>query len=142
MDGTLILTCSDTVDEFQLEFQSKEMVEFNSELIPTKNLIAYTEFNSLKKIGNIFLDNCFTLNMDACQPMCVLRNAAKKIQLEIHPERSYPYLQIYIPPHRKSIAIENISGAPDAFNNAMGLTTLEPGTSAVFKTTYKITHLN
>ncbi len=132
----------DTVDELQLEFQSKEMVEFNSELIPTQNLIAYTGFSSLKKIDNIFLDNCFTLNMHASQPMCVLRNAAKKIQLEIHPERSYPYLQIYIPPHRKNIAIENISGAPDAFNNAMGLTTLEPGTSAVFKTSYKITHLN
>ena len=132
----------DAADELQLEFQSKEMVEFNSELIPTQNLIAFTEFVSLKKIGNIFLDNCFTLNIDTCQPMCVLRNPAKKIQLEIHPERSYPYLQIYIPPHRKNIAIENISGAPDAFNNAMGLTTLEPGTSVIFKTSYKITHLN
>ena len=131
----------DVVDELQLEFQSNEMIEFNSELIPTQNLIKYTRFNSLKKIENTFLDNCFALNMDACQPMCVLRNPKKKIEIEIHPERSYPYLQIYIPPHRKSIAIENISGAPDAFNNGMGFTTLEPGTSVLFKTTYKITHL-
>jgi len=127
--------------ELLLEFQSNEMIEFNSELIPTQNLIKYTRFNSLKKIENTFLDNCFALNMDACQPMCVLRNPKKKIEIEIHPERSYPYLQIYIPPHRKSIAIENISGAPDAFNNGMGFTTLEPGTSVLFKTTYKITHL-
>ena len=46
---------SDTVDELQLEFQSKEMVEFNSELIPTQNLIPYVEFNSLKKLIIPFL---------------------------------------------------------------------------------------
>jgi aldose 1-epimerase len=79
--------------------------------------------------------------MDACQPLCVLRNPRKKIEVEFHPEKSYPYLQIYIPPHRKSIAIENISGAPDAFNNGMGFTTLEPGGSVSFKTTYRITYL-
>lgn len=132
----------DSVDELQLEFQSKEMVEFNSELIPTQNLIPYTEFNALKIIGNTFFDNCFTLNLDACQPMCVLRNPAKKIEIEIHPEKSYPYLQIYIPPDRKNIAIENLSGAPDAFNNGMGVTTLEAGESVLFKTSYKITLLN
>lgn len=128
----------DSVDELQLEFQSKEMVEFNSELLPTQNLIPYTQFNSFKKIDNTPFDNCFTLNTDACQPMCVLRNPLKNIQIEIHPEKSYPYLQIYIPPHRKSIAIENLSGAPDAFNNGMGVITLEPGESALFKTSYKI----
>ncbi|MEO8414987.1 MAG: aldose 1-epimerase [Ginsengibacter sp.] len=132
----------DPVDELQLEFQSKEMVEFNSDLLPTKNLIPYIEFNSLKTIGNLSLDNCYTLNMEACQPLCVLRNSSKKIEIEIHPEKSYPYLQIYIPPGRKNIAIENISGAPDAFNNGMGFITLEPGESALFKTTYKITILN
>lgn len=128
-------------DELQLEFQSKEMVEFNSELIPTQNLIPYSEFNAIKQIGNIFFDNCFTLNMEACQPLCVLRNPSKKIEIEIHPDKSYPYLQVYIPPHRRNIAIENLSGAPDAFNNGMGVITLEPGESALFKTTYKITLL-
>lgn len=135
-------TLGDSVDELQLEFQSEEMVEFNEELIPTKKLIHYHDFNSLKKIGTTFLDNCFTLNMGECQPLCVLRNHEKGVEVEIHPGPSYPYLQIYIPPHRKSIAIENISGAPDAFNNGMGVITLEPGQSAVFKTAYKITILN
>ena len=126
------------VDELQLEFQSKEMVEFNSELLPTGNLIPYSEFGSLKEIGSTAFDNCFTLNTDSCQPLCVLRNPAKKIEIELHPAKSYPYLQIYIPPHRNNIAIENISGAPNAFNNGMGFITLEPRASAVFKATYKI----
>jgi aldose 1-epimerase len=131
----------DSIDELQLEFQSKEMVEFNNELIPTQNLIPYVEFNSLKKIDTAAFDNCFTLNMDTCQPMCVLRNPSKKIEIQIHPEKSYPYLQIYIPPNRKTIAIENLSGAPDAFNNGMGIITLGPGESALFETTYKIKFL-
>ena len=129
-------------DELQLEFQSREMVEFNSDLIPTQNLIPYSEFNSLKKIDTTFFDNCFTLNTDACQPMCVLRNPSKKIEIEIYPEKSYPYLQIYIPPHRKNISIENLSGAPDTFNNGMGVTTLEPGESALYNTSYKIKFLD
>ncbi len=134
-------TLGNSIDNLQLEFQSREMVVFDSELIPTKDLIPYHEFNSLKKIGNTFFDNCFTLSVDDCQPLCVLRNAEKGIEIEIHPERSYPYLQIYTPPHRRNIAIENISGTPDAFNNGMGFITLEPGESALFKTAYKITIL-
>jgi aldose 1-epimerase len=130
------------VDDLHLEFQSVEMLEFNEELIPTGKLIEYNTFNSLQKIGTTFLDNCFTLNFATRQPICVLRNTEKNIQIEIHPDSSYPYLQIYIPPDRKSIAIENISGAPDGFNNGIGLITLKPGQSAIFNTMYKITLLN
>ena len=128
----------DQAGELQLQFQSKEILEFDDDLLPTKKLIQYDAFNSLKKIGDTSFDNCFTLNRKAAQPLCVLRNAGKKIQIEITPGISYPYLQIYIPPHRQSIAIENLSGAPDAFNNKMGVLILEPGNSVMFKTTYKI----
>jgi len=128
------------IDELELQFHSKEMVEFNEELIPTGKLTPYTEFNTLKKIGNTFLDNCFTLDHSEEQPMCLLRNTKKNIQVEIHPDESYPYLQLYIPPHRNSIAIENISGRPDGFNNG-SFKTLLPGESASFTTSYKITSL-
>ncbi|CAN5287902.1 aldose 1-epimerase [soil metagenome] len=128
----------DKIDDLQLEFQSKEMVEFDEELIPTGNLIKYEEFGSLKRFGDTVYDNCFTLNFAECQPMCVLRNQKKKIEVEIHPEESYPYLQFYTPDHRNSIAIENISGAPNAFNNGMGFKTLAAGESATFKTAFKI----
>ncbi len=129
------------VDNLQLEFQSKAMVEFNEELIPTGRFTSYEEFGSLRYLGNTSLDNCFTLNFSESRPSCVLRNTEKKIQVEIHPDESYPYLQIYTPPHRKSISIENLSSPPDAFNNEMGLKILLPGESVFFKTSYKITLL-
>jgi aldose 1-epimerase len=135
-------TLGDKIDDLQLEFQSKELVEFDDKLIPTGKLTRYEEFGSLKSFGNTEYDNCFTLNFADCQPMCVLRNPGKNIEVEIMPERSYPYLQFYTPPDRNSIAIENISGAPDAFNNGMGFATLPPGESSLFKTSFKITLLS
>jgi len=134
-------TFGGSIDELQLEFQSKEIVEFNEALIPTGKLLPYQEYGALKKIGNAAFDNCFTVNFAECQPLCVLRDPVQKLQLEIYPGKSYPYLQIYTPPHRKSIAIENLSAVPDAFNNKIGLIVLEPGASANFTTTYKLTSL-
>jgi aldose 1-epimerase len=128
------------LDELELQFHSKERVEFNEELIPTGKLSPYIEFNAGKKLGDTFLDNCFMLDSRQRQPMCILKNPGKNIQVEIHPGGSYPYLQIYTPPHRNSIAIENISGTPDGFNNG-STKILSPGETAIFKTSYKITLL-
>ena len=135
-------TFGSKIDELQLKFQSHEKIIFDEGLVPAGETIAYHEFDSLKKIGDIFLDNCFSLNFSECQPLCVLRDRVQKLQIEIYPDKSYPYLQLYTPPHRNSIAIENLSALPDAFNNGIGLITLAPQTKAIFTTTYKITPLN
>ncbi len=130
-----------SINELQLEFQSKRILDFDEGLIPTGKLTPYEDFGSLTQLGDKFFDNCFTLNFAECQPLCVLRDAQQKIQLEIHPGQSYPYLQVYTPPHRQSIAIENLSGAPDGFNNGMGVKVLEAGEKTAFETAYKITLL-
>ena len=135
-------TLGETINDLQLEFQSLKMVDFNDDLIPTGELSDFREFNSIEKIGDRFLDNCFTLDEQECQPLCVLRNANKNFEVQFFPNESYPFLQIYTPPHRRSIAIENISGPPDGFNNGLGFTTLEAGQSALFTTSYKILLLN
>ena len=134
-------TFGGSIDDLQLEFQSAAMLEFDITLIPTGKLLPYQEFGVLKKIDAIEFDNCFTVNFAECQPLCVLRDAEKKMQVEIYPNKTYPYLQIYTPPHRKSIAIENLSAIPDAFNNGVGLQVLQPGAVTSFITIYKITSL-
>jgi aldose 1-epimerase len=135
-------TFGGSINDLQLEFQSKEMVEFDEGLLPTGKLTKYEDFGSLTQLGDTFFDHCFTLNFAECQPLCVLRDVQQKIQLEIHPGQSYPYLQVYTPPHRQSIAIENLSGAPDGFNNGMGVKTLMNEQSTVFTTTYIISLLS
>lgn len=132
-------TFGGTVNELQLQFSSENLVQFDEALVPTGTLIPYSDFNTAKQLGDTFFDNCFTLKKDSTGPACVLKDEQQQLQLEIFPDTNYPYLQIYTPPHRKSIAIENISAAPDAFNNGMGLLLLQPETAAQFETTYKIT---
>lgn len=129
------------IDNLQLEFQSKEILVFNEALIPTGEMLPYQEFSSLRKIDNTCFNDCFTLNFAKGQPLCVLRDTEHRIQIEFRPDKHYPYLQIYTPPDRNSIAIESLSAAPDAFNNKMGLIILQPGENIIFATTYKITPL-
>lgn len=126
------------VDELELEFQSTEQYIFNKELVPTGEKIAYEEFSSIKPIGSIHLDNSFILDQQECQPLCVVRNKKAGVEIQLFPADSYPILQIYTPPERQSIAIENLSGPPNAFNMGKGFITLEAGQSAVFETAYRI----
>ena len=134
-------TFGDSINKLQLFFNSKEIVEFNDALIPTGKLSVYNNFATLQPIGDTTFDNCFTLQANASSPACILKDAAQQIQLEVYPDTSYPYLQLYTPPHRNSIAIENLSAVPDAFNNHTGLTIIAPDGTAHFTTTYKITSL-
>jgi len=128
------------VDEYVLQFNSDTMLEFDDTLLPTGNRIADTSFIEGKSLQGVFLDNCFELLPASAQPACVLSSA--DLRLTIIPDASYPYLQIYTPPHRNSIAIENLSGAPDAFNNGIGLQLIEPGTDTIFTTSYIISFLH
>ncbi|MEY2901028.1 MAG: hypothetical protein RLY89_134 [Bacteroidota bacterium] len=128
-----------SVDDCNIVFSSNQQLEFDADLLPTGQLIEDNRFVQGASLNGIFLDNCFELDKTLKQPYCTLSN--QSLALTIEPESSYPYLQIYTPPTRDMIAIENLSSAPDAFNNKMGLQTLEPHTTKVFKTTYTIRKL-
>lgn len=124
-------------DDWELYFKSVSMVEFDHRLVPTGRLLPFERFDQPSRIGDIKLDNCFVLEMGAghgdAQSLCTLRNPANNVSVSFVPERSYGYLQLFIPDHRQSIAIENLSSTPDSFNNQMGLKVLEPGKTASFQ---------
>jgi aldose 1-epimerase len=127
-----------SVNDLHLQIASNTKLDFDADLIPTGKLLEDTRFTSGDVLGNIQLDNCFLLNRATEQPACTLTNQAAGLQLKIFAEENYPYLQLYIPPQRNCIAIENLSAAPDAFNNQMGLIVLEPGESIAFSAAYEI----
>lgn len=135
-------TFGGVIDDLQMEFQSKGQVEFDEKMIPTGKMLRYEEFAALEKIGNRKFDDCFVLNFAECQPLFVLRDPGKRIQIEVRPDKSYPYLQLYTPDHRKSIAVENLSAIPDTFNNGIGLVILPPDANKIFTTTFRITLLD
>jgi aldose 1-epimerase len=123
-------------DQWMLWFDSGQMVEFDDKLIPTGKIASYKRFQNLEVLGQEFLDNCFVLRASSNGPVCELFNPENKLKISFYNLGSYRYLQVYTPPHRKSIAIENLSSAPDAFNNKMGLLLLGPGESQRFSLRY------
>jgi len=126
------------VDDWEIHFPAMSMVEFSERLIPTGMLVPYSKFNEPRKIGSTNLDNCFFLKIHEFKPVCTLSNPANNVSVHFFTNPGYSYLQLFIPPSRKSIAIENLSGAPDCFNNHMGLTRLPPGAGRTFRVFYQV----
>lgn len=131
-------TLGGNTNDWTLQIASDTMLEFNEKLVPTGKKINDTRFTAGALLDDTELDNCFELESLEGRPACVLRNDANGMQLSLFPDKSYPYLQLYTPPHRKSIAIENLSAAPDAFNNGMGLLMLKPGHNETFTVYYQV----
>lgn len=127
----------DNVNNCLLQFNAGNMVEFNDKLIPTGNLTGYDFFNEAKKLSNINLDNCFVPKQQDGKAICEIYNPKNKLKISFFTDNSYPYLQIYIPDNRQSIAIENLSGAPNCFNNKMGLILLPSRHSQTFTVLYQ-----
>jgi aldose 1-epimerase len=126
------------VNQLSLQMASDTMVVFDEQLLPTGAVATDTRFATPTLLGNTTLDNCFLLNKTTDQPACTLLNPDNGLRLSIYAVSNYPYLQLYTPPHRHSIAIENLSSAPDAFNNNMGLIVLEPGERIAFSCAYEV----
>lgn len=126
-----------SIDEHSLYAAAAEQLEFNDELLPTGRVLPDSRFQAALPLNGIELDNSFVLNgQSADQPACTLQRG--NLILDIFAETGYPLLQLYIPPERDCIAIENLSGAPDCFNNGIGLTELAPAHSTTFRCRYRL----
>jgi aldose 1-epimerase len=126
------------VNDWNLSFRSKKNIAFDEKLIPTGKFLETDHFYSPRKIEDEFFDHCFLLEPESTSASAVLENPVTGLRLSFFPDQHYRYLQIYTPADRKSIAIENLSAAPDCFNNGMGLITLAPGDSQSFSVVYKL----
>jgi len=126
-------TLGGRVDDYELKFNSIAKIEMNKAMIPTGNSIDENFFNDGQRIGTTHFDDCYKLN--PLQNEVTINYEGRAVT--ITPKHNYPYLQIYTPDDRQSIAIENLSGAPNCFNNKMGLQVLEPHDQIYFETNYQ-----
>lgn len=124
------------IDRCMLQFNAEALIEFNESLVPTGRMQPYSRFRSPEPLKDTALDNSFLIAADTDGPVCTLYDPEKNINIAFSPDKHYPVLQIYIPPDRQSIAIENLSGAPNAFNNGMSLKWINPGEKMTFETRY------
>jgi aldose 1-epimerase len=128
-------TLGGKTDDWMLQFNSHVQLEYDDDLLPTGKRITNAQFAQGSSLQDVMLDNSFEFDT-AERSRCVLSN--DRLQLIIEPSPEYPILQVYIPPGRESIAIENLSGAPDNFNNGIGLLMLGPDQPKTFTTTYTV----
>ncbi len=126
-------TLGSQVNDYKLELNATGKVELNDALIPTGKISEEASFEAGRQIGATHFDDCYLLAPS--KNKVTLSYQGKSIIVQ--PIHNYPYLQLYTPDDRKSIAIENLSGAPNCFNNKMGLQILEPHGQIYFETTYQ-----
>ena len=122
-----------SINDTSITLKAKGKIEYDEDLLPTGKLKDENEFTISKKIEDLHLDNCYLV--DASENTCLLEN--DQYQIIVQPIMNYPYLQLYTPSDRKSIAIENLSGIPNCFNNKMGLQLMKPHQNLLLKTSYQ-----
>jgi len=106
------------VDTHQLSLNGTSFVEVDDSLLPTGKLPSVLgqdfDFTRVKTIGSQELDLAITASADGITKLSLDQ---KKIEI-IQDVSFFPYVQMYIPTDRQSIAIEPVSGATDSFNKA------------------------
>lgn len=122
------ISLNETVDNLYLEIPAVKRIIVDDRMIPTGDTTLDNEFSEFSEIGDRNFDDGFILeNMDIA--ITKLKSYAKDVIVNIWQESTpdkYNFVQIYIPPNRRSIAIEPMTCKTDAFNNKDGLIVLKP----------------
>lgn len=114
------------IKDVQLQLPKVEMVGVDARMLPTGKRYEDDRFANLTPIGINVLDNCFSLtNHSVERHEIILKSTATT--LIYWQDKSFPFIQLFTPPNRDSIAIEPMSGNVDVFNNEEGLIILESG---------------
>ncbi len=118
---------SENVSDTSLQMPESQLIAIDERMLPTGEKTAYSEFNTLKKIGDSSLDNGFFIIEKDNTASVILESARGRLHYwqEIGVSK-WNFLQVFTPPHRKSIAIEPMTCNIDAFNNQDGLVWLAP----------------
>lgn len=118
-------------DNALLQIAANKYFLVDEQFIPTGEYKSFNNFSEASQIGNTELDYCFPIETGN-DLVAKLIYPEKNLSISLITE-GYPYLQVYTPSDRKTIAIEPQTSAPDAFNNGIGLVLLEPNQSKTLK---------
>ena len=118
-----------SIDLLFLKIPSQKQLELANTLIPTGNYLKNTSFQQATSLKDVTLDHCFELDVLERRVETLLINESKNVAVVLWQQcgvQGYNFIQVYTPPDRKSIAIEPMTCAPDAFNNKNGVFVLDP----------------
>lgn len=115
----------ETTDDLTIEMPVDEVIQLDDNLLPTGR----TPFTSSRTMSlhERNLDNAFTVPENPDGVITVLNSPKQQVSLNVWQSREFPYLVVYTPGRRDSIAIEPLTANVNAFNTGEGLRVLNPG---------------
>ena len=128
---------SPRADDHYLQLPPCERVDIDERMIPTGKRSTYTDFRDERMLGQTQLDTCFAALSSESIVRATLRAEGHALAIEASREE-FPFFQVFTPPARTSIAIENMTCNVDAFHNREGLIELAPG--ARWTGSFKVEH--
>ena len=117
----------ETIDTLQYSMSAGHELGVDARLIPN-GTETVAEIYNRTDLSTLNFDTCFRTVPGNEKSWVNLYSSGLDTTLHVWMEtRGEHYLQVYTPPGRKTIAIEPMTCAPDAFNNKKGLVVLERG---------------
>jgi aldose 1-epimerase len=121
---------SQNLEESILSMRSQEKIQTNEVMIPTG--IQFHEFPNPLPLDQEEFDTGFILEVADI----AYKTPDYTLRMHIDQDMNKPYVQLYIPKHRQSIAIEPMTAATDCYNNGWGTRELLPQKS--YAATWKL----
>lgn len=123
---------TNNLKEASLHFNAETQYKLNEKMIPEKEIKLNHESPII--INKSHFDDCFILN----DTNVTFKTKDYQLDLKFNTGQKPPFLQIYSPPNRQSLAIEPMTCAPDCFNNKNGLLFLQAKKKFEWKVTLHI----
>ena len=122
------ITTGIEINQLKLKIPTRYKIESDEKLIPTGKIIEDNTFEVFASIGDATLDTCFVLDTQQKIAETILLDEEQNIRIVVWQESdtAYPYVHIYTPPDRRSLAIEPISCIPNAFASKNSIHILKP----------------
>lgn len=121
------------MDEATLQMQPATLeVLIDDRSIPTGVLRPDDTYANPVRLGDRQINTCWMFAGPGERAEVTLANPSTGLTFRYWQDRvesRYQYIQLYIPPHRESLAIEPMTCPPDVLNNHMGEIQLAPGES-------------
>ncbi len=118
---------SEKSDDSSLKMPDCQLIGIDERMLPTGEKTDFKSFKRLTRIKNATLDNGFFIKNQTEIAETVLASEQGKLTFwQETGHQKWNFLQVFTPPHRKSVAIEPMTCNIDAFNNGDGLVLLKP----------------
>ncbi|OEK03010.1 hypothetical protein BFP97_16425 [Roseivirga sp. 4D4] len=113
-----------------LHMHGVDLIEVDEHMIPTGKMTPYRTLEEGAEISELKLDNCFKFVKKEDRNYTHLIYPDKSL-LEVWQDDQHPYVQVFTPDDRRTIAIEPMTGNINALNTKEGLSLVEPQQSLV-----------